>query len=142
MNFELSEEQLMIKKAARDFANNECLPGVIERDELQLEDYISALNPVEFKEMVKMIRDVDQFPNPNNNEFCLTEREKIYRKSSKKVILASIDLESGTVISEKDIVMLRTGEEYDNLLDIEEIIGKTVLVNIEKNKIIRKELLK
>jgi hypothetical protein len=25
----------MIQKAARDFAVNECLPGVIERDELQ-----------------------------------------------------------------------------------------------------------
>jgi alkylation response protein AidB-like acyl-CoA dehydrogenase len=35
MNFELSEEHLMIKQAARDFAVNECLPGVIERDELQ-----------------------------------------------------------------------------------------------------------
>ena len=35
MNFQLSEEHLMIKKAARDFAINECLPGVIERDELQ-----------------------------------------------------------------------------------------------------------
>src|ERR1700749_1581503 len=35
MNFQLSEEQLMIQKAARDFAVNECLPGVIERDELQ-----------------------------------------------------------------------------------------------------------
>ena len=33
MHFELSEEQLMIQKAARDFAVNECLPGVIERDE-------------------------------------------------------------------------------------------------------------
>ncbi len=33
MNFELSEEQLMIQQAARDFAKNECLPGVIERDE-------------------------------------------------------------------------------------------------------------
>src|SRR5687767_285730 len=33
MNFELSEEHLMIQKAARDFAQNECLPGVIERDE-------------------------------------------------------------------------------------------------------------
>jgi alkylation response protein AidB-like acyl-CoA dehydrogenase len=33
MNFELNEEQLMIRQAARDFANNECLPGVIERDE-------------------------------------------------------------------------------------------------------------
>jgi len=35
MNFDLSEEQLMIQQAARDFARNECLPGVIERDEHQ-----------------------------------------------------------------------------------------------------------
>jgi alkylation response protein AidB-like acyl-CoA dehydrogenase len=35
MMLELSEEQLMIQKAARDFAKNECLPGVIERDEKQ-----------------------------------------------------------------------------------------------------------
>ena len=31
----LTEEQQMIRQAARDFAQNECLPGVIERDELQ-----------------------------------------------------------------------------------------------------------
>lgn len=35
MQFVLSEEQLMIQKAARDFAINECLPGVIDRDEHQ-----------------------------------------------------------------------------------------------------------
>ena len=35
MQFQLSEEHLMIQKAARDFAVNECLPGVIERDEHQ-----------------------------------------------------------------------------------------------------------
>jgi alkylation response protein AidB-like acyl-CoA dehydrogenase len=35
MNFQLSEEQLMIQQAARDFAQNELLPGVIERDEHQ-----------------------------------------------------------------------------------------------------------
>src|SRR5688572_15551139 len=35
MNFELSEEHLMIQKAARDFAQNELLPGVIERDNEQ-----------------------------------------------------------------------------------------------------------
>ena len=33
MNFQLSEEQLMIQQAARDFAKAELLPGVIERDE-------------------------------------------------------------------------------------------------------------
>lgn len=36
MHFELSEEHLMIQKAARDFARADCLPGVIERDEKQL----------------------------------------------------------------------------------------------------------
>ena len=35
MIFQLTEEQSMIQKAARDFARNECLPGVIERDEQQ-----------------------------------------------------------------------------------------------------------
>lgn len=35
MDFQLSEEHLMIQRAARDFAQNECLPGVIERDEKQ-----------------------------------------------------------------------------------------------------------
>jgi len=33
MYFQLSEEHLMIQRAARDFAQAECLPGVIERDE-------------------------------------------------------------------------------------------------------------
>jgi alkylation response protein AidB-like acyl-CoA dehydrogenase len=36
MHFQFTEEQLMIQKAAKDFAENECRPGVIERDEKQL----------------------------------------------------------------------------------------------------------
>ncbi len=35
MDFTLSEEQLMIKQAARDFAQNELLPGIVERDDAQ-----------------------------------------------------------------------------------------------------------
>ena len=35
MNFSLSEEHQMVRKAARDFAQNELKPGVIKRDELQ-----------------------------------------------------------------------------------------------------------
>lgn len=35
MLFQLSEEHLMIQQAARDFAQQELLPGVIERDEHQ-----------------------------------------------------------------------------------------------------------
>ena len=32
MNFELNEEQLAVQQAARNFAQNQCLPGVIDRD--------------------------------------------------------------------------------------------------------------
>lgn len=35
MDFTLSEEQLMIQQAARDFAQNELTPGIIERDDAQ-----------------------------------------------------------------------------------------------------------
>ena len=35
MNFQLTEEQISVRDAARDFARNELLPGVIERDEKQ-----------------------------------------------------------------------------------------------------------
>jgi alkylation response protein AidB-like acyl-CoA dehydrogenase len=35
MHFQLSEEHLAVQKAARDFAEQECLPGVIDRDETQ-----------------------------------------------------------------------------------------------------------
>ena len=35
MDFQLNEEQKMIQQAARDFAQAELLPGVIERDEAQ-----------------------------------------------------------------------------------------------------------
>ena len=36
MHFELTEEQTMIRDAARDFARTELLPGVIERDNGQV----------------------------------------------------------------------------------------------------------
>lgn len=35
MNFQLSEEHISVQQAARDFAKNELLPGVIERDSAQ-----------------------------------------------------------------------------------------------------------
>lgn len=36
MDFSFTEEQLMIQKAAREFAQQQCLPGVIDRDEKQM----------------------------------------------------------------------------------------------------------
>ncbi|HVM88339.1 MAG TPA: acyl-CoA dehydrogenase [Puia sp.] len=54
MQFQLSEEHLMIQKAARDFAVNECLQGVIERDEHQKfpKDQIKKLAELGFMGMM------------------------------------------------------------------------------------------
>lgn len=55
MEFKLTEEQLMIRQAARDFANTECLPGVIERDEHQKFPYDQVMKLAELGFMGMMI---------------------------------------------------------------------------------------
>ena len=54
MDFQLSEEHQMIRKAARDFAQNQCLPGVIDRDEKQQypREQVSALADLGFMGMM------------------------------------------------------------------------------------------
>ena len=54
MQFQLTEEQLMIQAAARDFAQNDCKPGVIERDEHQKfpEEQIKKLGELGFLGMM------------------------------------------------------------------------------------------
>ena len=55
MHFQLTEEHLMIQKAARDFAVNECLPGVIERDEKQKFPHDQVLKLAELGFMGMMV---------------------------------------------------------------------------------------
>ncbi len=54
MYFDFTEEQLLIKQAAKDFAINECLPSVIERDEKQQfpKEQISMLADLGFMGMM------------------------------------------------------------------------------------------
>jgi hypothetical protein len=54
MDFQYSEEQGLIQQAARDFARQECLPGVIERDECQKfpEEQVKKLTDLGFMGMM------------------------------------------------------------------------------------------
>lgn len=54
--FQFTEEQLMIQKAARDFAQTECLPGVIERDEKQKFPYDQVMKLADLGFMGMMVR--------------------------------------------------------------------------------------
>jgi len=54
LSFELTEEHLMIQKAARDFAQNDLLPGVIERDSKAIypEEQIKKMGELGFMGMM------------------------------------------------------------------------------------------
>lgn len=54
MNFELTEEHIAVRDAARDFANSDLLPGVIERDEHQKfpKDQIKKMGELGFMGMM------------------------------------------------------------------------------------------
>lgn len=56
MDFQLSEEHIMIQKAARDFAVNECLPGVIERDEHKTFPYEQIMQLADLGFMGMMVK--------------------------------------------------------------------------------------
>jgi len=59
MDFSLSEEHVMIQQAARDFAVNECLPGVIERDEHQKFPYDQVMKLADLGFLGMMVPEKD-----------------------------------------------------------------------------------
>lgn len=105
----------------------------IERNALILEDSISALNPNEFLEMVNLIRKVDGFA-AKSKDYNLSDRELNYRKNTKKIPIAAREIMAGSVITAGDITFLRTGEVASELLDIDDIIGKTLNSNLSVHK--------
>ena len=113
----------------------------IDRNNLVLEDNVSALNPDEFKQMIKVIRDVEKF-SYTKNEFPLSEREETYRKNTKKVVLAKRQINVGETITSADLMMLRTGKTFDKIIDIETVIGKSAKVIIPAESVITEELIK
>lgn len=110
----------------------------VDRNNLQLEDYVSALNPSEFVDMVTLLKSVSRFNH--TTEYTLTEREREYRKNTKKVPVVKRNIEAGTVLTVNDIELLRVGEEKPKiLLDHDQIVGKKLLKSLDKQAVIHAE---
>lgn len=113
----------------------------IERDTLQLEDYISALDPDEFIRMVALIRQTEKFKKTGTG-YNLGPREEHYRKWTKKVPLASRDIPAGTILKESDFILLRTGEPYDEVPDTSSLAGKILDIGIKEMHVIQSKFLR
>jgi len=105
---------------------------------LELEDFISALTPTEFKGFVDMIRYHEKAMGLN--DLALTDSEQDYRGKVLKVAVAAKDLKNNHVIT-NDVIELKRPDIYsDNCyLKKEDIKGKVLNRDIAQNEVITKE---
>ena len=101
---------------------------------MQLEDYESALNPDEFMEFSKIVRECDQaigrFLNVEN--FGMSESEEVYRKMIRRHVVASRNLHKGESISVADLVLKRTSAEHA-ITDLHEVYQKSLKRDVVAN---------
>ena len=106
----------------------------VERDFLQLEDYVSALNPNEFIAMVDLLNKASAFPV--QNKFELSEREKAYRQRSKKVPVLKVDLKPGTRLEPQHIELLRVQNPPVEIKEASVFIGKVLNREASRHEVI------
>lgn len=94
--------------------------------ELEMEDFISALSPSEFKEFTGIIREAEKAMGKKKYE--LTKEEIEYRAKATKIVVAIKEIKKGAIIKRKDIELKRTGEKINRgFYRIEEVIGKKLI---------------
>jgi N,N'-diacetyllegionaminate synthase len=94
------------------------------------EDYISALNPDEFHQMVGYIRLAELAMGSENLEMNTAEAE--YRLESRKRVVASRELESGVSLQASDLSLKRIAAESD-VFDPRHVIGRVLKSSVKVN---------
>ena len=100
---------------------------------LNLEDAESALSVSDFKKFVNSVRDVEKIFG--NGDISLTDIEKDYRLRVLKVAVANRKLLKGQIIKEDDVALKRVASPLENgCFRKEQLIGKQIIMDIEKNE--------
>ncbi|MFQ5786826.1 MAG: N-acetylneuraminate synthase family protein, partial [Thermodesulfobacteriota bacterium] len=108
---------------------------------LQIEDYISALEPCRFGRFVQTIRTMEKALG--RLDLILTPKEKEYRNKAGKVVVAKRDLKIGEIVKETDLALKRVkgGGTLDCFRRISEVLGKQIAQDVPINYPITKGVL-
>jgi len=96
-------------------------------------DHKASLNPDELKAMIKGIREVEQALG--TAKITVTKNETPMRKVSRTSLVSVTNIKAGTVITEKMVGIKRPGTGI-RPRHYEDIIGKTVIVDIPADSVI------
>ena len=101
---------------------------------MRLEDHEAALNPDEFSEFSKIMRECVQSLGEIKNieNFGMSEAEVGYRKMIRRHVVTNRDLPGGSKIKPNDVVLKRTSSEQV-ITDFAMVYEKTIKHDILKN---------
>lgn len=136
-----SPDALTVAAAALPFGIA-CLEKHITLDRtLELEDYVSALEPQAFAEFVRRIRVAETALGTERLEPTPIERE--YRRKVTKVVVAQERLRRGEVATRGSLELKRTSQPVTtgSLHELERVVGRTLAVDVEPHQPITAEML-
>lgn len=118
-----------------------CIEKHISLDRvLQLEDYVSALSAERFQTFVQSVRRHERALGTDRLE--LTQIEQAYRQHAVKAVVAHRVLKQGLVLSAQDVCLKRSSRADGTAFHaLEDVVGRTVRVDVESNQPLTKEML-
>lgn len=110
---------------------------------MELEDFESALNPDQFKEYTKILRDsYTAFKGAIDKEdFGMSKSEYNYRLNIRRHVVSTKNLKIGDIISPKNVTLKRTSSK-DFIQNLDNVYNKEVTKVIPVNTAIRKDQIK
>ncbi len=119
----------------------DCIEKHISLDRsLQLEDYVSALPPENFRTFVHRVRHFEEALGTEDLE--LTEAEQEYRQKTRKVVVAGEKLSKGEVVAPETLSLKRVADtSQSSIYHIEQVVGRRLAVNVQPNQQITEEML-
>jgi sialic acid synthase SpsE len=106
---------------------------------MMMEDHEAALNPDEFYEFSKTLRECSNALGLSqlNESFDMSEPEVGYRKMIRRHVVSSRDITAGSILNPSDVVLKRTSSE-EILTDMNDVYNKELKKNISGNSAITK----
>lgn len=101
-------------------------------------DHRASLEPIELKQMIRAIRDVEKAMG--NGIKMPTEDEEVNKKAVRRSIIANSDILEGTIITEEMLSVKRPGTGITSRY-MELVVGRVAGKNIRKNELIKWEML-
>lgn len=106
---------------------------------MMMEDHEAALNPDEFYEFSKTLRECSNALGLSqlNESFDMSEPEIGYRKMIRRHVVSFRDIPAGSILNPSDVVLKRTSSE-EILTDMNDVYNKKLKKNISGNSAITK----